>query len=77
MEDVGDGIGEFQLAFFHLLTVADDIDSDIGVYIADDIPVQLQILVDLNDVFPAQLTAGDVLQDRHRAVQVSQAQNLI
>mgnify|MGYP002508148934 CR=1 FL=1 len=66
---------QLQLPLLQPLSVLDDVHGDVGVHVADDVPVQVQDGVDLDDVLLPQLPAGDVFQDGHRAVQLSQPQN--
>src|SRR5699024_1016817 len=77
VDHIGDGLRQLQLALFHPLPVLDDVDVDIAVHISDDIPVQVQVPVDLDDVLPAQLGADHVFQDGHGAVQIHKAQDLV
>ena len=42
-DDVGDALGQLELALFGALAVLDDVDGDAGVDIADDIPVKVMM----------------------------------
>lgn len=76
-----DHIGELgrqeQLLLFHGDTVFDDGHGNIGVYIAQNVHVDLNLRVNLDDVLLAHLVAGGVLDDGNGAVQLVQLQEPI
>ena len=76
-DDVGDALGQLELALFGALAVLDDVDGDAGVDIADDVPVKVEHLIDLDDVLAAELAAGNVLEQRDRAVELVKAEDVV
>ena len=76
-DDVGDALGQLELALFDALAVLDDVDGDAGVDLADDVPVKVQHLIDLDDVLAAELAAGNVLEQRDRAVELVKAEDVV
>lgn len=76
-DDVGDALGQLELALFGALAVLDDVDGDAGVDIADDIPVKVEHLVDLDDVLAAEFAARNVLEQRDGAVELVKAEDVV
>ena len=76
-DDVGDALGQLELALFDALAVLDDVDGDAGVDIADDIPVKVEHLVDLDDVLAAELAARNVLEQCDGAVELVKAEDVV
>ena len=76
-DDVGDALGQLELALFDALAVLDDVDGDAGVDIADDIPVKVEHLVDLDDVLAAEFAARNVLEQRDGAVELVKAEDVV
>ena len=76
-DDVGDALGQLELALFDALAVLDDVDGDAGVDIADDVPVKVERLIDLDDVLAAELAARNVLEQRDRAVELVKAEDVV
>lgn len=76
-DDVGDALGQLELALFGALAVLDDVDDDAGVDIADDIPVKVEHLVDLDDVLAAEFAARNVLEQRDGAVELVKAEDVV
>ena len=76
-DDVGDALGQLELALFDALAVLDDVDGDAGVDIADDIPVKVEHLVDLDDVLAAELAARNVFEQRDGAVELVKAEDVV
>ena len=76
-DDVGDALGQLELALFDALAVLDDVDGDAGVDIADDIPVKVEHLVDLDDVLAAELATRNVLEQRDGAVELVKAEDVV
>ena len=68
---------QFDLTFFNELAVLDDVDGDAGVDIADDIPVKVEHLVDLDDVLAAEFAARNVLEQRDGAVELVKAEDVV
>ena len=76
-DDVGDALGQLELALFGALAVLDDVDGDAGVDIADDVPVKVEHLIDLDDVLAAELAARNVLEQRDRAVELVKTEDVV
>ena len=76
-DDVGDALGQLELALFGALAVLDDVDGDAGVDKADDIPVKVEHLVDLDDVLAAEFAARNVLEQRDGAVELVKAEDVV
>ena len=76
-DDVGDALGQLELALFDALAVLDDVDGDAGVDIADDVPVKVEHLIDLDDVLAAELAARNVLEQRDRAVELVKTEDVV
>ena len=76
-DDVGDALGQLELALFGALAVLDDVDGDAGVDVADHVPVEVQDAVDLDDILAAELAADDVFEQRHGAVELVEAEDVV
>lgn len=76
-DDVGDALGQLELALFDALAVLDDVDGDAGIDIADDVPVKVEHLIDLDDVLAAELAARNVLEQRDGAVELVKAEDVV
>lgn len=76
-DDVPDPLRQLQLALFHALAVLDDVDGDAGVDVADHVPVEVQDAVDLDDILAAELAADDVFEQRHGAVELVEAEDVV
>ena len=76
-DDVGDALGQLELALFGEFAVLNDVDGDVGVDIADDVPVKIEYPVDLDDVLAAELAAGDVFEDGNGAGELVQTEDLV
>ena len=76
-DDVGDALGQLELALFDALAVLDDVDGDAGIDIADDVPVKVEHLIDLDDVLAAELAARNVFEQRDRAVELVKAEDVV
>ena len=76
-DDVGDALGQLELALFDALAVLDDVDGDAGVDIADDIPVKVEHLIDLDDVLAAEFSARNFLEQRDGAVELVKTEDVV
>ena len=76
-ENVGQLLRKGCAALLDQLAVADDVDGDIGVDIAENVHVQLNVGIDLDDVLLAHAAAADVFDNSHGAVQLVQMQILV
>lgn len=74
VDDIYQLFGQLHMLFRHPHAVADDIDGDVGVNVAQHVQIDLHGGVDLDDVLLAHPPAADVLDDGHRAVQLVQMQ---
>ena len=72
--DPGDGLGQVGVELLHPLAPPDDVHGNVGVDVAQHIIVEVDDLVDLQNVLLAVLAAGGVLDHRHLALQLVQAQ---
>ena len=61
----------------HPLAVADHVDGDVGVNVAQHVQIHFHGRVDLDDVLFAHAVAADVLDDGHGAVQLVQMEVLV
>ena len=69
--------GQHGAALLDQLAVSDDVDGDIGIDIAEDVHIQLDVGVDLDDVLLAHLAAVAVLDDGNRAIQLVQMEQVV
>ena len=76
-DDVGDALGQLELALFDALAVLDDVDGDAGVDVTDHVPVEVQDAVDLDDILAAELAADDVFEQRHGAVELVKTEDVV
>ena len=76
-QHAADALGQLERALFLQLAAADDVDRDARIDIADQVPVELHLAVDLDDVLAAELAAGDVFEDGNGAGELVQAEDLV
>ena len=78
-DHIGDLLRERQLPLFDDAVVADDVDRDVVINIAEHVQVDAveDIALHLDDVLPAHLLAVGVLDDGHLAVQLVQAKLIV
>ena len=76
-DDVGHALGQGQVLALDQLAVADDVDGDAGIDVAQHIEVDVDDLADLDDVLLALLLALGVLDHGHGAVQLAQVQDVV
>ena len=77
VDDVHQLLGQLQVLLGNPLTVADNVDGDVGVDVAQHVQIHLHGRVDLDDVLFAHAVAADVLDDGHGAVQLIQVEVLV
>ena len=76
LEHAADALRQLERALFHKFPIADDVDGDARIDIADQVPVKVHFAVDLDDVLAAELAARNVFEDGHRAVKLIEAEDL-
>ena len=76
-DNIGQCFRHLDTLLFHELTVADDVDADTRIHIADDIQTYGDIGVDLDDVLFAQLFTVDVLDNGHGTVKFFKTKQFI